>query len=298
MKKIVGIAPSVASAESQEGLAAARAAPEVSKLARATAELDVAQREAKGWGLSGTSTTALASAKKAEQAAKDVSQVEKAGAAAGKGAGAVEDVGKVASIVSKIPGATKALDIASKITGKVALPLTAVTGLIAALSSKGSLQKKIEAGVEAIDPTSLLGLIPGLGFLSQGVSGLAFNQGAAYLYGSKAHTQAVMQAARPRLGRQMGGYMGQPTSVDQIPAMLALGEGVLNRTAMANLGVPGLNAMNAGQPLPAGEIHYAQPIVLKIDGRVLANTVVQQTLKRGVFGPSSLVGGQLVTGGY
>jgi len=31
---------------------------------------------------------------------------------------------------------------------------------------------------------------------------------------------------------------------------------------------------------------------------VLANTVVQQTLKRGVFGPSSLVGGQLVTGGY
>jgi hypothetical protein len=95
---------------------------------------------------------------------------------------------------------------------------------------------------------------------------------------------------------QTGGVVG-PTSVDQIPAMLALGEGILNRTAMANLGVPGLTALNAGQPLPAGEVHYAQPIVLKLDSRVLANAVVQQTLKRGVFGPSSLVGGQLVTGG-
>jgi hypothetical protein len=39
-----------------------------------------------------------------------------------------------------------------------------------------------------------------------------------------------------------------------------------------------------------------QPIVIKIDDREIANAVVRYTLNRAASGPSSLVGGSLVTG--
>lgn len=85
---------------------------------------------------------------------------------------------------------------------------------------------------------------------------------------------------------------------DDQPALLRLGEGVLNTTAMNNIGVGGLNALNAGQAMPSqAPIHIEpSPAYFYVDGRQLARAVLQYTLGRAARGPTSLVGGALVTG--
>jgi len=87
--------------------------------------------------------------------------------------------------------------------------------------------------------------------------------------------------------------------VDNVPAMLQVGEGVLNRTAMSMIGVNGLNSLNSGNlaALFNGMTISSTPIYITLDGRVLARAVVQQTLRKAARGPSSLVGGALVTAG-
>jgi hypothetical protein len=90
---------------------------------------------------------------------------------------------------------------------------------------------------------------------------------------------------------------GGPSGSDTVPAWLTPGEGVLNKAAMSRIGAGGLNALNAGQGIGGGDITIEPGVaVFKLDGRVLAQAVVNYTLRRGARGPSSLVGGSLATG--
>jgi hypothetical protein len=92
-------------------------------------------------------------------------------------------------------------------------------------------------------------------------------------------------------GYQMGGV------VDNIPAWLTAGEGVLNRTAMSGIGVGGLNYLNAGgnfNALGGQDINITVNSIL--DGRVIARSVLRETLRQAARGPASLSGGALATG--
>jgi hypothetical protein len=83
--------------------------------------------------------------------------------------------------------------------------------------------------------------------------------------------------------------------VDTVPAMLAPGEGVLTRAAMAGLGVGGLAALNSGAGL--GNLTITpSPVYINMDGRMVARGVIQYVVGRAARGPSSLVGGSLATG--
>jgi hypothetical protein len=301
-RRMVGIgdaSDAAAAGERAAGTAAQVAVPKVAELAAAYRELAKYELQAKeagglGPGLGGAGKAAAAGTA-AETGAADAAKA----AEAAKGASTFAKLGgKVAGWASDV----------LKPIGKVALPVAAFMAGVSALTAGGSAFNRLKSAVSTVDPTTLIPGYRGLGVTVLDAVKAAL--GHPSLPGSEVRRLQGLGGGRfavhglsgglvtpTGLQRfQTGGVVG-PTSVDQIPAMLALGEGILNRTAMANLGVPGLTALNAGQPLPAGEVHYAQPIVVKLDSRVLANAVVQQTLKRGVFGPSSLVGGQLVTGG-
>lgn len=90
--------------------------------------------------------------------------------------------------------------------------------------------------------------------------------------------------------------MGGPVGTDTIPGWLSPGEYVLNAAAAANIGAPMLGALNAGYG--GGQQIRIQPgpVVLQLDSRTLARAVVRYSLEKAARGPSSLVGGSLVTG--
>lgn len=87
---------------------------------------------------------------------------------------------------------------------------------------------------------------------------------------------------------------GGPIGSDYVPAWLSPGEGVLNRVAMSNIGAGGLYAMNSGMGYGNITIEPA-PVILYLDGRILARAVLQQALRKAARGPSTLVGGALTT---
>lgn len=92
-----------------------------------------------------------------------------------------------------------------------------------------------------------------------------------------------------------GGYVG----TDSVTAGLTIGEGVLNRTAMAGIGGErGLSLLNHGDigSLLGGMSIQSAPVYVVLDGRVIARSVLQQTLRKAARGPTSLVGGALTTG--
>lgn len=99
-------------------------------------------------------------------------------------------------------------------------------------------------------------------------------------------------------------YTGGPAGTDTVPAYLTAGEGVLTRAGMSMIGgEQGLSRINAGFAggiggrgqgitLEPGTVNT----VIQIDGKTIAKAVTQYTLKKAARGPSSLVGGGLVTG--
>lgn len=90
---------------------------------------------------------------------------------------------------------------------------------------------------------------------------------------------------------------GGPVGTDTIPGWLSPGEYVLNRAAAARVGLPALNALNAGMPFGGGDIQITPGAVyVQVQGRTIAEAVVQYTLQRAARGPSSLVGGAMLTG--
>ncbi len=90
---------------------------------------------------------------------------------------------------------------------------------------------------------------------------------------------------------------GGPVGMDNVPAWLSQGEGVLNRTAMSGIGAQGLGMLNSGMIMPGGQ---AEPIEITVnsilDGRLVAKAVLRATLNKAARGSSSLVGGALTTG--
>lgn len=88
---------------------------------------------------------------------------------------------------------------------------------------------------------------------------------------------------------------GGPIGSDNVPAWLSAGEGVVNRVGMAGLGAGGLSAINNGGMGNQLQIQPA-PVLVYLDGRLIARSVLQQTLRKAARGPSTLVGGQLTTG--
>ena len=88
--------------------------------------------------------------------------------------------------------------------------------------------------------------------------------------------------------------LGGPVGSDNVLGWLSAGEGILNRTAMAQLGVGGLAAINARQP--AIQLHPGTVNVrVAIDGRQVARAIAQYTLMKGAGGTSAAVGGSLLT---
>lgn len=139
----------------------------------------------------------------------------------------------------------------------------------------------------------------------------ALDQGPPSAYGL-ARASAAKRTERALVGHGAYGGLVVPSGIrryqfggqvangpDTVPAMLSVGEGVLNRTAMSGLGVGGLNALNGGGDT-GGILNdftiQPAPVYVMLDGRVLAKGVLQQTLRKAARGPSSLVGGALVTG--
>lgn len=82
---------------------------------------------------------------------------------------------------------------------------------------------------------------------------------------------------------------GGPMGTDTVPAYLSPGEGVLSLAGMQALG-----ALNSGGTGGGQEITIRVPV--QLDGRTLTESVVRYSLNRGARGPTSLVGGSLVTG--
>ena len=120
-------------------------------------------------------------------------------------------------------------------------------------------------------------------------------------------------AAPPSGGPSLGGppakhlYTGGPAGTDTVPGWLTPGEDVLSRAGATTLngmiGEGGLSALNAGVNPFGGGLGGGQNITItpgvaefRVDGKVLAKAVVHYTLQKAARGPSSLVGGSLVTG--
>lgn len=99
-------------------------------------------------------------------------------------------------------------------------------------------------------------------------------------------------------------YSGGPAGTDTVQGWLTPGEDVISRAGASTLnsliGQAGLSTLNAGgNPFKnaLGNIQInASPVTLTLNERVLAEGVVRYTLRRAARGPSSLVGGSLVTG--
>jgi hypothetical protein len=93
---------------------------------------------------------------------------------------------------------------------------------------------------------------------------------------------------------------GGPVAGDTVPAWLNPREGVLTPTGMTTIGgVSGLDALNAGvTPGGMGGRVTIMPsqTVLKLDNRTVGQAVVKWALNNAARGPTSLVGGSLVTG--
>jgi hypothetical protein len=94
---------------------------------------------------------------------------------------------------------------------------------------------------------------------------------------------------------------GGGVGTDTVPALLTPGEGVISRQGMAALGgqdpLSALNAGMRGAGSGGSDIRIMPaPVTMRVDSRVLAEAVVRFALDRAARGPSSLVGGALVTG--
>jgi len=94
--------------------------------------------------------------------------------------------------------------------------------------------------------------------------------------------------------------VGGPSGTDTIPAWLTPGEGVVSRQGMMALGEDGLALLNGGWAAGGGggQRITIQPgvVQIRLDSRVLTEAVVQYTLNQAARGPTSLIGGSLVTG--
>lgn len=92
--------------------------------------------------------------------------------------------------------------------------------------------------------------------------------------------------------------VGGPIGTDTVPAWLTPGEGVLSRQAMNVIGQRGLGLLNQGtNPFGQQSITITpSPVTIEIDSKAIARAVIQYTLNKAARGPSSLVGGALVTG--
>lgn len=88
---------------------------------------------------------------------------------------------------------------------------------------------------------------------------------------------------------------GGPIGSDRVPAWLSAGEGVVNRVGMSRIGTGGLAALNSGG-VSGGDQPIEITVNTMLDGRIIARSVLQQTLRKAARGPSSLVGGSLATG--
>lgn len=114
------------------------------------------------------------------------------------------------------------------------------------------------------------------------------------------------------LHKAAGGSIG-PSGSDTVPAWLTPGEYVMSKAVASRIGAPALGQLDAGN-LPgfaetlarqygiggAGGMGGLQimpgNVTIKLDARTIAQAVVDYTLRRAARGPSSLVGGSLVTG--
>lgn len=93
--------------------------------------------------------------------------------------------------------------------------------------------------------------------------------------------------------------MGGPVGTDTVPAWLGQNEGVVSGTGMQNIGgALGLSAINNGTFGGLGGDVRINPsnVEMRLDSRVIGQAVVQWALNQAARGPSSLVGGSLVTG--
>ena len=102
---------------------------------------------------------------------------------------------------------------------------------------------------------------------------------------------------------QMGGIVPGPPGVAQ-PILAHAGEGILTQRATQMIGgAAGVAAINRGQ-MPAGgsegggafTVTVNQPWVIRLDSRTLTQGVLQYSLRKAARGPSTLSGGQIVTG--
>jgi hypothetical protein len=161
----------------------------------------------------------------------------------------------------------------------------------ATIGGAGGVLAGVLGGAEFGPPGMLAGGLLGA-FAGGGAGGILSKINPGGIFGSHGAQGGLVTH---RGIRHMG--MGGPIGSDNVPAWLSAGEGVLNRTAMAGLGAGGLAALNNGG---LGGFGDGQPIVIYVnsilDGRLIARSVIQQTLRKAARGPSSLVGGQLVTG--
>lgn len=206
-----------------------------------------------------------------------------AGAAAGAGVGAGATAATraaatargAASVEAAATGAVPAVAGVSRLAmlGDMINPLLAVgsIGYMLAASGAGGPLRPGEAPVGYTPGTNAGGRAAGLG------GGFANN----------------------RTKYAAGGYVKGPGGVDNVAAWLSAGEGVLNQAAMSKIGVGGLNAMNSGSGIGAGG-SQGEPIQINnnmyIDSRLVAQSVTRAVIRKAARGPSSLVGGQIVTG--
>lgn len=90
--------------------------------------------------------------------------------------------------------------------------------------------------------------------------------------------------------------MGGPSGTDTIPGWLTPGEGVLNRRAMANVGIAGLQRLNDGGGM-GGDITITPSVaVLKLNDREVGQASIRWFATRSARGSSSLTGGAMLTG--
>lgn len=113
--------------------------------------------------------------------------------------------------------------------------------------------------------------------------------------GLAGHLASLLHAGGPVRGRTHFDT-GGPSGTDTVPAWLTPGEGVLNRAAMSRVGVGGLNTLNQGGGLGGNISITPGQVVVQVQGRTIAEAVVQYTLSRAARGPTSLVGGAMLTG--
>ncbi len=99
---------------------------------------------------------------------------------------------------------------------------------------------------------------------------------------------------------------GGPVGTDTIPGWLSPGEAVLTSRTVNAIGNPGVAALNNGQLMQQiADIHRLvlmdQTIIVNhqstLDARTLAESVTRYSRNKAARGPSSLVGGGLMTGG-